>query len=479
MIDGLKPYSEYKDSGVPWLGKVPAHWNLLRLKRLLRVVDDRSTTGEETLLSLRREHGVVVYSEHFSRPAQGDTTIGYKRVKRGQIVLNRLQANNGLIFDSRYDGLVSPDYSVFATTRPIDVVLLGTILRTPEYKTHFRRESTGLGTGSAGFLRLYDDRFLTTMVAVPGLEEQAAMMRFVRGFDRRLRQVVRAKQRLIALLEEQKQGIVDRAVTNGLREEPVESFNAWQSDVPAGWRVIRLKHTITRIEQGWSPQCFSERSQNGEWGVLKVGCVNGDRFDENQNKKLPPDLDPPEELEIREGDILVSRANTRALIGLAALAVQPRPRLLLCDKLFRFRARAGVADPFFLVLAIRQRQSRAQIESSTNGASDSMQNIGQGVIANLTLALPPLEEQAEIVSAIRQRTSSLSAMVARTTREVELLRHCRARLVSDVVIGRVDVRDAAARFTEERDETESFDDAEVESAPEDEEVDATAEEVEV
>src|SRR5437870_9646210 len=97
------------DAGVPWLGAAPAHWERRRLKALLRVIDRRSSTGTETLLSLRRDHGIVVYSEHFFRPAQGATLVGYKIVKKGQLVVNRLQANNGLVFDSSLDGLVSPD----------------------------------------------------------------------------------------------------------------------------------------------------------------------------------------------------------------------------------------------------------------------------------------------------------------------------------------------------------------------------------
>ena len=168
-----QPYPAYKDSGVEWLGDVPEHWEMRRLKSKLRPVDRRSSSGTETLLSLRRDLGVVVYAEHFSRPPQGATLVGYKLVEAGQLVINRLQANNGLLFCSGLSGVVSPDYSVFAPRSPVDMEYLGNLLRTVTYKAHFRRESTGLGTGSAGFLRLYDDRLLATPVALPPLEEQS------------------------------------------------------------------------------------------------------------------------------------------------------------------------------------------------------------------------------------------------------------------------------------------------------------------
>ena len=166
MIADLKPYPEYKDSGLPWLGQVPAHWETMRLKRILRPVDRRSPTGAETLLSLRRDHGVVVYADHFSRPPQGVTTVGFKLVRMGQLVVNRMQANNGLLFHSHLNGLVSPDYSVFEARIPLLMDYLSDLIRAPYYRAHFRRESTGLGTGSAGFLRLYDDRFLNTIAAI-------------------------------------------------------------------------------------------------------------------------------------------------------------------------------------------------------------------------------------------------------------------------------------------------------------------------
>ena len=216
MIADLKPYPEYQESGVPSLGHAPAHWEWMRLKRALRPIDRRSVTGMETLLSLRRDHGVVVYADHFSRPPQGATMVGFKLVRAGDLVVNRMQANNGLIFHSRLDGLVSPDYSVFEPKEPVLLDFVSTLLRTPQYRTHFRQESTGLGTGSAGFLRLYDDKFLVTVVCMPPHGEQQAIVRFLAWANAQLERAILAKRKVIALLNEQKQAIIHRAVTRGL-----------------------------------------------------------------------------------------------------------------------------------------------------------------------------------------------------------------------------------------------------------------------
>ena len=218
QIDVLtgRPHPAYKDSGVEWLGAVPAHWEMRRLKSKLRPVDRRSSSGTEPLLSLRRDFGVVVYGEHFSRPPQGVTLVGYKLVEAGQLVVNRLQANNGLLFCSRLSGVVSPDYSVFAARSPVDMEYLGNLLRTVTYKTHFRRESTGLGTGSAGFLRLYDDRLLETPVPLPPLEEQSTLLVSLSEITASLCRAIGRQHEEIALLREYRTRLIADVVTGKL-----------------------------------------------------------------------------------------------------------------------------------------------------------------------------------------------------------------------------------------------------------------------
>ena len=208
-----RPYPVYKDSGVEWLERVPRHWERMRLKTVLRPVDRRSVEGSETLLSLRRDHGVVIYAEHFSRPPQSSSLVGFKLVEAGQLVVNRLQANNGLVFCSGLGGAVSPDYSVFEKKYPIHMRFLSDVLRTSIVRAHFWRRSTGLGTGSAGFLRLYDDQFLGTPVAVPPLTEQAAIVEFVDRSLSNTQNAVACARREVERLGEYRERLIADVVT--------------------------------------------------------------------------------------------------------------------------------------------------------------------------------------------------------------------------------------------------------------------------
>ena len=210
---GLDPNVKLKPSGVEWLGDVPEHWQRQRIKNILQPIDQKSSTGFETLLSLRRDHGIVVYDEHFSRPSQSESLVGYKLVNEDQLVVNRLQANNGLIFNSTLTGLVSPDYSVFQKKCPTEMRLLSELLRTHTYRTHFRQNATGLGTGTAGFLRLYDDTFLETPVFLPSMDEQTALVEYLDLTKATFSNASKRVRRQIELIEEYRTRLIADVVT--------------------------------------------------------------------------------------------------------------------------------------------------------------------------------------------------------------------------------------------------------------------------
>ena len=449
MIAGLKPYSDYQDTGHDWLGSVPAHWSLLRAKRLFREVDERSKTGKEELLSVSHLTGVTPRRLKNVTMFMAESNVGHKVCCPGDLVINTLWAWMAALGVTKHTGIVSPAYGVY---RPIDgggilPAYADHLLRTPLYAAEYQRRSTGVNSSR---LRLYSEQFLRMPVMVPPLDEQAAIVRFLDWANGRLERAIRAKRKVITLLIEQKQATVQRGIACGLDSNvPLKPAGiAWIADIPCHWRMSRLKHCVSRIEQGWSPQCDAQPAGELEWGVLKVGCVNKDSFSGQQNKKLPDALRPDTSLEVRDGDILVSRANTRELLGLAALADKPRPKLILSDKLFRFRVKGGHFLPAYLVSALRAKASRAQIESSTNGASSSMQNIGQAVLKNLWLAVPPIAEQQAIVAHVVAETRPLNEAIARMEREIDLVREYRIRLIADVVTGKLDVREAAAQLPE-------------------------------
>ena len=453
----LKPYPEYQETGHAWIGEVPATWTVRSLGSLLSARNQRNRV-DLPLLSVVREKGVIVRSsEDENHNFIPDDLTNYKVVHRGDLVINKMKAWQGSLGIAPCDGIVSPAYFVF--DHGFDNCRFAQVLlRSKVYVPFFAQASDGVRVGQWD---LSIDKMKRIPVFLPPSVEQSAIVDFVEHIDRVLKKLIRAKRRVIELLNEQKQAIIQSVVTCGL--DPNACFKLsgiqWLDRIPEHWSVVRIKRVVARIEQGWSPQCDAQPAGPEEWGVLKVGCVNGSSFNPIQNKKLPFNLKPLPELEIAQGDILISRANTRSLVGLAALVENVRPQLLLCDKLFRFRADRRRAVPRYLVLAMRIPASRAQIEAAATGASSSMQNVGQGTIANLHIPLPPVSEQIKIIAAIDARLSGLVAATDRAEREIDLLREYRTRLIADVVTGKLDMRGVALPETEEAEEVESLTDA--------------------
>ena len=216
--------------------------------------------------------------------------------------------------------------------------------------------------------------------------------------------------------------------------------------LPADWSARRLRFITAGIEQGWSPQCDNDIAADDGWGVMKVGCVNGHQFDPLENKALPADLEPLPEYELHPGDVLISRANTRDLVGSAAVVPHDvRPKLLLCDKLFRLSPDPQI-DERYLTYFLRTPAARYQYEKNATGASGSMQNIGQDTIKNLVLPIPPRAEQQNIATFLDWKTSQIDTLITKKQAlshglaGLEFLVEYRTALITAAVTGQIDVR---------------------------------------
>ena len=447
----FEPYPAYQDSGVQWLGEIPAHWEVQRTKHVARLRSGHTPSrqhpeywvdctirwfGLADVWQLRdgRQEYVAETNEKIS--ALGPANSAARLLPKGTVILSRT-ASVG------FSGIMATE---MATTQDFVNWVCGESIR-PEYLLYVFRSMTHefrrLTMGSTHQTIYMPDvgKFSTP---VPPILEQEGIVAFIRKETARIDGLMAKKERLIELLQEKRAALITRAVTKGL--DPTvpmkDSGVEWLGQIPASWSLARLKRLVTRVEQGWSPLCENRQADDHEWGVLKVGCVNGIEFDGTENKALPPDLDPLEDFEIAPGDILMSRANTRQLLGNAALVRIVRPRLLLCDKLYRIRVRSQLVLPSFLVHAFSSSLSRFQFEREATGASASMQNISQQMILELLVPCPPPEEQERIVEVVERDTAQLSGLIERTGGAVAHLQELRAALISAAVTGKIDVRAA-------------------------------------
>jgi type I restriction enzyme S subunit len=477
MIDGLKPYPAYKDSGVPWLGDLPEHWDSPRLKTVFREVDRRSGTGEEPLLSLRMQQGLVDHHAMGGKPIPPSSLINYKRTEPGDIVMNRMRAAAGLFAATPTVGLVSPDYAVLRPRMPVEPQYFVHLFRTPSMMSVFRSESRGLGTGESGFLRLYAERFGLLQAPRPPLDEQAAIVRFLEHADRRIRRYISAKQMLIKLLEEHEQAIMYQAVTRGLdpnvRLKP--SGAIWLGEVPENWEVRKLG-TLGTFYKGRG----IGKADITETGVPAV--TYGDIYTRYgiEAKALAKCTSPEvaaNAQEIMSGDLLFTASGeTIEDIGKTTLYTGDVPayaggdivvlRLVECDGLY---------------LSYVLNSSLGVQQKSALGRGDIIVHISAAKLRQITVPLPPQQDQSAIARFLDNAMANIKGAIHHARREISLLSEYRTLLIADVVTGKVDVREAAARLPGEGEEPESLDEDDVPTGGEQQltdELDALPEEAE-
>jgi type I restriction enzyme, S subunit len=331
-------------------------------------------------------------------------------------------------------GVCSTEFLVLRPRDELDARFLRYILLCPQVVSLIDSSTFGAKMPRAGW-----DSIGSIRIPIPSKKDQRRIADYLAVETAEIDALVAEKDRMLALAEEKHGAVVARSVTRGLdsgvslKPTGIGSLG----DLPAHWDVERLKFHLVRLEQGWSPECDSFPAEDGEWGVLKVGAVNQWEFNPAENKRLPDELPPLLEYEIRPRDVLMSRANTTQLLGSVVFVREVDSRLLLCDKLYRLDISEERLSREYAVAYLRSAPGRFRFEQEATGASNSMQNIGQDTVRNTWIPIPPLAEQSAIVAylaAERGRTEKLTTMLRES---ILLLKERRSALITAAVTGQI------------------------------------------
>jgi len=338
--------------------------------------------------------------------------LGNKRVLRiepGDLVFNNVFAWEGAVAVAGPGEARTIGSHRFITFRPraelCDVRYLQLYFRGGDGLDVVGRASPG----SAGRNRtLGIERLLRQSIPLPPLAEQRRIVAKIEHLAAKIDEA----HGLRTSLDPELQALIKSARREAIGDSPTD-----------GWE--RLGDVVPDIENGWSPACQKHPAADGNWGVIKVGAVSFGVFDPNENKELPSSLKPKPEYELRTGDFLMSRANTRELVGACTIVHETPSRLMLCDKVFRFKfAARGRIEPAFLDHVLKSPALRAQIEAGATGTSPTMKNIGKGKILDLKLPVPAQEQQRRIVAyldGLQAKVERLKALQQQTAAELDAL----------------------------------------------------------
>jgi len=446
MIANLKPYPAMKDSGVEWLGEVPKHWSVQRLGSLLRERGEINVDGEvQEVLSLLKGRGVIPYAEkgNIGNKRSEDITR-YKIVRPSDIVVNCMNVIIGSVGLSQYTGCLSPVYYVLTSrSKDDDPRYLNAYFQTEPFQKSLVRIGNGI---LAHRMRIPMELLKCEPFPRPPFPEEAAIVRFIDYVDRRIRRYIRAKQRLIKLLEEQKQAIIHRAVTRGLDPDvPLKPSGVeWLGDVPQHWEVRQLGR-IGRFSKG-NGGTKEDEVESG------VPCVRyGDLYTQHRffierarssvSQKKADSYTP-----IRYGEVLFAGSGeTIEEIGKSAVSLISEPACCGGDVII-FRPSIAVDARFF---GLATDCPQAAYQKSCMGRGITVMHIYGDELKYMSVALPSLPEQAAIVEHLNEVTADIDTTITRANREIELLNEYRTRLIADVFTGKLDVREAAVALPDE------------------------------
>jgi type I restriction enzyme S subunit len=440
MIDGLKPYPAYKYSGVLWLGKVPAHWKVLPHRALFQEVNERSHP-DAPLLSVTIARGVIPQEVLLANSSKKDSSnldkSNYKLVQPGDITYNKMRAWQGALGVSQYGGIVSPAYIVVRPRLKQVPRYYHYLFRTPAFASEAERWSYGI-TSDQWSLR-YED-FKRIYGVLPPLEEQTQIARFLDHHDRLTRRYIRAQRRLIELLTEQKQALIQQAVTRGLDPDVKlkDSGIEWLPKIPEHWRVIRVGSLAASLQTG----PFGSQLHSYEYQPNGIPVINPSHM---KDGKILPDMNSAVTLDkasqlsrhrLQVGDIIFAR---RGELGRCALVGHQETGWLCGTGSLRMRLEdEEFSDPEYLVRLFLSKGIAEWL--SLHSVGSTMENLNTGILARLPLPLPPKSEQQAIVEHIAEQQRLVGTAITRTQRQIDLIREYRTRLIADVVTGKFDVR---------------------------------------
>ena len=439
MIADLKPYADYKDSGLSWLGRVPAHWELRPAFGAFVPIRERNLgMKEKTVLSLSYGRIVVKPADklHGLVPESFET---YQIVNPGDIVIRTTDLQNDhtsvRVAIVRDRGIITSAYLALHLQAGVS----------PQFGYQFLNvwDSTKAIYGYGSGLRqgLGFSHFKRMPVALPPHTEQAAIVRFLEWVNGRLERTIRAKRKVIALLTEQRQVIIHRVVTRGLDPAvPLKPTGIpWVGDIPAHWETRRVKQA-TRILRGK----FSHRPRNdpslydGAYPFIQTGVVaKASKYIKSTTQTL------------NEKGLAVSKLFPAGTLVMTIAANIGEVAVLTFDACFPDSivgfAPSKITDRDYLYLVFQCMKLELLREAPVN----TQGNLNVERIGAMGIPMPPLTEQMKIVKNVETELGPFDSGIDRLRREIELLREYRTRLIADVVTGKLDVREAAARLPDE------------------------------
>lgn len=453
----MKKYDKYIDSNIPLLNAIPAHWSLIKL----RFLGEFSSSGiDKHIIEGEPLVKIINYTDVYSNLSKTlrcdreymvvscpKSKLQEHLVEKGDLIFT---PSSETIDEIGFSSLVDEElkntsfsYHVvrFKFKKEVDHNFKKYLCNNHYVLNYFSSESTGS-------TRKILDRgaFKNTIVVLPTLEEQPQIAKYLDHQTSIIDQLIKQKEKLIKLLKEKRQAVINEAVTKGLNPNATmkDSGIEWLGNVPENWNVTKLKFIIKELESGVSvnSENIPIDTNSLEKAVLKTSCVFNYSFNPQENKKVVEDEIDRVKCPVRSNTIIISRMNTPDLVGASGYVEKDYPNLFLPDRLWQTVINNEMdVDVEFISYILKSDIYRGVFSIIATGTSPSMKNIAQGSFLDLSIPFPNRDEQKSIKEYLKQFDNRTTNALKIIEESIDKLTEYRQSIISEVVTGKIDVRD--------------------------------------
>ena len=433
-------YSEYKDSGVPWLGKVSSSWDISKFKANFNLSDDRVSDYPkiETLLSVSGYRGIETKNiDSLDGQMPSEDVSDYRIVRIGQLVVNTMWLNYTGLGVSKYEGYVSPAYRAYTISEKMSPEFVHYLMRSLLYVQKYSSLLYGIRPNSLQ-VKPYD--FEKIEILIPKKEEQIKIASFLDEKTTFIDQTIEKKQKLIELLREKRTAVINHAVTKGLdsKVELVESGIDWIGKIPIGWEVDKVNHRTLANNGGvWGDDDITETGEI----VLRSTEINQDgSWDLSNAIKRKLTKDEFKKAQLFTDDLLITKSSGSSdHLGKTAIVSKEIEDLRCAYSNFMQRLRLNNTFlPKYFFYLINNKIGRDQINywgSTTSG----LVNLNATLIGRFLFPIPPTIEQERICHYLDERLQRHDMTAKFVEQSIEILQEFKSSLISNVVTGKVKI----------------------------------------
>ncbi len=412
-------------------------WKTLRFASILQENATQNSFLEE-LNALQFRFGDIVPKKRFEiDEVLKETFKKYTIVEPNDIMINGLNLNYDFVTQRvaavKQRGIITSAYISVRPRSDVNASYYCYLLKSLDAIKLFN----GMGTGIR--LTLSYSLLKNMKLPIPPRAEQDQIVRYLDWQVSKINKLIAAKKHQISVLRERETKLISSTIC-GIEEVP-NSLKGALSSINANCKVANLSQLLNGIEQGWSPNAGEETNSSEQWHVLTLSAIKHGVFHAGANKPIDVAASVPQQLMLREGDLLMTRSNTRNLVGEVCIVDGIDEKTIFSDLIYRLLINEKMAVPKYIMYYLMSSLARHQIERAAKGSSGTMPKLSHTDIKKIRVILPSLESQEEIASRIDAITKSTELIISGITCSLTKLVEYRTRLISDVVTGQIDVRD--------------------------------------